>query len=427
MLHAAITQVPSFKPSEALLPQILDLERVFTTYEQSASETLQGSVKTALLLRCLPPATKNQIYASLPEDATYTQVREASLRIERQHFKWQSVSYFGTIPEATAPKHHQDEAVPMEVDAVQWRKEGGKGKKGKDGKGKKGQDKGGKGNGGGQWNEHGRQAKGKDKGKGRGGKQDGKGNQQKGKQWKETCECHICHRTGHLARDCWHNKGKTQIAQVQEGAGAHAAEPAPSSAASTVPSSAGGGAIRRVQGNVHVFDLRDFGGPLDSGVRAVQLAKQSEEGSRSEKAVRSAGCCPERPAHRSAVHLAEQSKEGARSEKAVRSAGPSGHAVGAGATGLRMHVSPPVEVFDMAATDSDSEWTWCPELLSQQVIGADGPDDEGPACHEPAAQCRVRAVRHEVRPEVWHEVTVDSGAASRCRLQTMGSQPGGPL
>ncbi|CAE7041880.1 unnamed protein product [Symbiodinium sp. CCMP2592] len=109
----AITQVPSFKPSEALLPQILDLERVFTSYEQSASETLQGSVKTALLLRCLPANTKNQIYASLPEDATYTQVREASLRIERQHFKWQSVSYFGTVREATAQRH--DEATQMEI------------------------------------------------------------------------------------------------------------------------------------------------------------------------------------------------------------------------------------------------------------------------------------------------------------------------
>jgi len=38
----AITQVPSFKPSEALLPQILDLERVFTSYEQSASGNSAG-------------------------------------------------------------------------------------------------------------------------------------------------------------------------------------------------------------------------------------------------------------------------------------------------------------------------------------------------------------------------------------------------
>ena len=120
----AITQVPAFKQNEALLPQVLELERVF----EESSEAIQESVKTALLLRCLPNATKNQIFASLPENASYSEVREACLRMDRQHFKWQSVSYFHSVPQALPS---QGEAVLMEIDVVsRYFKGAGKGKQG---------------------------------------------------------------------------------------------------------------------------------------------------------------------------------------------------------------------------------------------------------------------------------------------------------
>ncbi|CAE7566837.1 RE1 [Symbiodinium sp. CCMP2592] len=253
----AITQVPSFKPSEALLPQILDLERVFTSYEQSASETLQGSVKTALLLRCLPANTKNQIYASLPEDATYTQVREASLRIERQHFKWQSVSYFGTVREATAQRH--DEATQMEIDAVQWGKPKGKGGKpqGKD----KGKGKGGKKGQHAQTPHGGKPKGGKGKDQGKGGKQPGKDKGKgKGKGDKSQVECYNCGRKGHYAAECWRSKGQANVHQVVN-------NPTPSEAApSTVGPSASQAAseattaVRRIE-----IDLSAVGSGTGSG------------------------------------------------------------------------------------------------------------------------------------------------------------------
>ena len=91
----ALTQVSAFKGGEALFPQILELERGFTEYETASQQLLQEELKTALLLPCLPAASRNQVHATLPEDASYTAVRDCVLRIERQQFKWQGVSYFG--------------------------------------------------------------------------------------------------------------------------------------------------------------------------------------------------------------------------------------------------------------------------------------------------------------------------------------------
>ena len=45
----AITQVPAFKQNEALLPQVLELERV--EYESASSEAIQDCIAFALLRR----------------------------------------------------------------------------------------------------------------------------------------------------------------------------------------------------------------------------------------------------------------------------------------------------------------------------------------------------------------------------------------
>ena len=235
-------------------------------------ETLQGSVKTALLLRCLPASTKNQIYASLPEDATYAQVREASLRIERQHFKWQLVSYFGTVHEATSRGH--DDAVPMEIDAVQGGKKGGKGKQSnRDGKGKgKAGKKGQQGHGSHPQSGKSKGGKGKDGGKGKQSSKDGKGKGKGGKGAdRSQVECFNCGRKGHYASECWRSKGQANVHQV--------VNPAPSEAAASTagPSASQAGAsqsattaVRRVE-----IDLSVVGsdvGSSSAGIRAITQA-----------------------------------------------------------------------------------------------------------------------------------------------------------
>ena len=65
----ALTQVSSFKAGEALFP-ILELERVFTECENASQQLLQEE-----LLRCLPAASRNQVHATLPEDASYSSAR----------------------------------------------------------------------------------------------------------------------------------------------------------------------------------------------------------------------------------------------------------------------------------------------------------------------------------------------------------------
>ena len=79
----ALTQVPAFKANESLVPQVLDLERVYAEYDSTSQQALQESLKTALLLRCTPNNIKNQVHASLPEDASYDAVRDTIFRIER--------------------------------------------------------------------------------------------------------------------------------------------------------------------------------------------------------------------------------------------------------------------------------------------------------------------------------------------------------
>ena len=113
------------------MPQVLDLERVYAEYESTSQQALQESLKTALLLRCIPNNIKNQVHASLPEDASYDAVRDTIFRIERQNFKWGGVAYFNT--------GSVDTSAPMEIDAVRKGKD--KDKKGKgrsDSKGPKG-------------------------------------------------------------------------------------------------------------------------------------------------------------------------------------------------------------------------------------------------------------------------------------------------
>ena len=94
--NTALTQLKGFNSKEPYLPQILELERGCEQYELASREAVQASLKAALLLRSLSGVMRQHISASLPEDASYTTLREAILRHERTQFKWGTHNLFGS-------------------------------------------------------------------------------------------------------------------------------------------------------------------------------------------------------------------------------------------------------------------------------------------------------------------------------------------
>ena len=140
----ALTQVHSFKSSEPLLAQLLELERMCDEYEKASSKSLDDDFKTSILLKCITGPMKSHLATILTEHATYAEIREAALRYERMQQKWTPASLFSH--EFGGSRGSRDEPTPMEVDRV------GKGLKGKDPKGKGKGSKGKDGKGKGKWN-----------------------------------------------------------------------------------------------------------------------------------------------------------------------------------------------------------------------------------------------------------------------------------
>ena len=219
---SALTQIKGFNAKEPFLPQILELERGFEQYELAAGEAVQSSLKSALLLRSLSGVVRQHISAVLPEDASYVILREAILKYERTQFRWGMQNVFAqdsvllNSNSQTPQGGGSHGPTPMEIDAVNFKGQGKGGYKAGGKKGFKGASKGGKPTGKSPqyqqqqpfqpWRQAPPQGggKGKDKGKGKGGKQ------------RETRQCRVCGKTGHLARDCWQNKnGKGSGGRVQ--------------------------------------------------------------------------------------------------------------------------------------------------------------------------------------------------------------------
>ncbi|CAE7215048.1 unnamed protein product [Symbiodinium sp. CCMP2456] len=264
----ALTQVSAFKGGEALFPQILELERVFTEYETASQQLLQEELKTALLLRCLPAASRNQVHATLPEDASYTAVRDCVLRIERQQYKWQGVAYFGDHSASTGSG---DNAVPMELDRVKGKSKGkAKGDKhGQHGKGKDAQSK-----------SRDSKGHGKDKNKAKGGKQ-GKAKEGKGKasdRQADSNKCLYCHKQGHWKRDCRKYKADVQAGKVQavaDDTSSTVSTVAPSHSASNVASAvtAPRGRVARIG---ELLDLTVIDDDSDVQVCMIQSDERSQ-------------------------------------------------------------------------------------------------------------------------------------------------------
>ena len=270
---SALTTMGHFKNGEPLLPQILDMERIMDEYERSSGKKLDDDFKTSIFLRSISGNMRNHLATILTEDVTYDVLREAALRFERMNAKWDARNLFQSDSMFSRSRGSDQGPVPMEVDAVQTK---GKGK----GKGKGKQQKG---SGKGAQEGKGKQQKGSGKGaqkgkakqqKGSGkGAQKGRGNQPGSGKGAQDVTCHVCHKRGHYAKDCWH-----AVRQVnQQG------EPsAPSVAPSSVPTTAGPSVSQAGQAsrslNRVMVDMTALGDSIpgsSSGVRAVQVAEPS--------------------------------------------------------------------------------------------------------------------------------------------------------
>ena len=283
----ALTQVHSFKSSEPLLAQLLELERMCDEYEKASSKSLDDDFKTSILLKCITGPMKSHLATILTEHATYAEIREAALRYERMQQKWTPSSLFSH--EFGGSRGSREEPIPMEVDRL------GKGPKGKDPKGKgrgnKGKDSKGKG----KWNNN---SKGKgdwnkdSKGKGKGGKDKG-GNKA---QWPQVCGW--CQKPGHFKRDCFQykaymegrQKGARQVSSAASEAGASttASTVAPSSASALhaqqqqhqqAKGPAGSqSAVRRVWAEPVVFDMSEMDDPFpyEPTVRMITVSTAPE-------------------------------------------------------------------------------------------------------------------------------------------------------
>ena len=270
---SALTTMGHFKNGEPLLPQILDMERIMDEYERSSGKKLDDDFKTSIFLRSISGNMRNHLATILTEDVTYDVLREAALRFERMNAKWDARNLFQSDSMFSKSRGSDPGPVPMDVDAVQTKGKGkgkGKGKQQKgSGKGaQEGKGKQQKGSGKGAQKGKGKQQKGSGK-----GAQKGRGNQPGSGKGAQDVICHVCHKRGHYAKDCWH-----AVRQVNQQGEPSAPSVAPSSAPTTAgPSVSQAGQAGRSLNRVMV-DMTALGDSIpgsSSGVRAVQVAEPS--------------------------------------------------------------------------------------------------------------------------------------------------------
>ena len=225
-LLQAITQYPAFEKGRTL-EGLLALEKLVDDYEKLSGEKLSSDLKTATLLRCCPGTLRQHLELTMSKDTTYGAMREALTNYEQTTTNWSATKMLKQLQTGAG----KDD--PMEVDRLE---KGGKGKYGKGGKSKgKGKDgKGGK--------------KGKGKAKSNNSWSSGKGDQHSGKVQakgdgkskgaKESRECFVCGKVGHLAKSCWNNDKKVrQVEEAREDGSTSLSRTTQSSSSSTTSSS----------------------------------------------------------------------------------------------------------------------------------------------------------------------------------------------
>ena len=175
----------------------------------------------------LPRDVETALGADNEQRYTYGAMREALTNYEQTTTNWSATKMLKQLQTGAG----KDD--PMEVDRLE---KGGKGKYGKGGKSKgKGKDgKGGK--------------KGKGKAKSNNSWSSGKGDQHSGKVQakgdgkskgaKESRECFVCGKVGHLAKSCWNNDKKVrQVEEAREDGSTSLSRTTQSSSSSTTSSS----------------------------------------------------------------------------------------------------------------------------------------------------------------------------------------------
>ena len=215
-------------------------------YERSSGATYPDDLKIAAVVSALPSELRTHVQMALQDTTTFDDLRQRLELYEQASTKWTADS---TLQSAAVKPAVTDSgsAVPMEVDAISWGKDGGK--KGKKG-GKKGWQSKGKAKGKPSWSKDGGK-------KGKKGKSPGK--QGKGKGGVSTC--HNCGKTGRYARDCWALK---KIGKVEESSEIDVKSSASQASTGSASTSAAPRSVKRVRlvtppglSTLEIFDLTE--------------------------------------------------------------------------------------------------------------------------------------------------------------------------
>ena len=194
-------------------------------FERTYKTVFSQDGKVSILAHVAPKELQQSIFMHSDALDSYEKIREyvEQYLINRNLWKRPQGSQFGlTKVTNKAAENAYDDGGPRPMDIGGVKGEKGKGKdgkregKGKDGWNNKGKEKG-KWSNKGSWDNKDHKGKGKDGKKGKEGKgkssdsKGGKGKQQEGKGKGSNPhagkQCHICHRHGHIAADCWWKVG----------------------------------------------------------------------------------------------------------------------------------------------------------------------------------------------------------------------------
>ena len=190
-----------FDTSKTITEQLPQFELMIREYERSSGATYPDDLKIAAVVSALPSELRTHVQMALQDTTTLNDLRQ---RLELFEQTSTTGTADSTLQSAAVKPAVTDSgnAVPMEVDAISWRKDGGK-------KGKKGGKKG--------W-----QSKGKSKGKPFWSKDGGKKGKKGKSPWKQGKSkggpnvCHNCGKSGHYARNCWAPKKVGKVEEFSE-------------------------------------------------------------------------------------------------------------------------------------------------------------------------------------------------------------------
>ncbi|CAE7616396.1 GIP [Symbiodinium natans] len=302
---SAITSMNHFKGNEPLLPQVLDMERIFEEYERSSGKKLDDDFKTSIFLRSITQSMRNHLATILTEDVTYDALREAALRFERMNAKWDARNLFAgdsLFANRRQPAGPNDGPVPME------------------GRGDKGQ----KGN-----------PKGPDAGKGA----------------RQNVICHACGKRGHYKSECWQN--------VQHVQGDDASTTAPSTAGPSASQVRPSPDTSTTMRSVNMVQIDVTGDWCGGSINALTADSCPAAGDDFLKVVKSLALIPHRyPSLPNLVPVQENDliaiAEPECTVFAQAIAEPE-------CTVFAQQCG--VEVYDMSATDGDEDWTVCDGVL----------------------------------------------------------------